>query len=825
MKTRSARLPAARSFRFPAPVTLARASLAAALAALLALPSAQATGPLSLYWDTNGSTSGAGSTIGTWGTDTYWTQSPGGTTVTTIYTAGSYVYFSAGTTGPTGVGVHGIVTANTINFTQTTPITLTTSTSNTVDVSGVGIVLDTNSGGVIINSAANPLQLGSSQTWTNKSSNDLSVSAASALASSVVLTLANNGTGAGKIHLTGPLANGTGAATTGLAVNSTNTGGLVELGGNTFTGGTTLTAGYVLISDGAAFGGSGNTVNFSGGTPIASSARSLVNTSTYNLVTDFAVGGKIGTTPYLGKITLASGATVDIKAYTSSNNGARTITLYGGNSSVTTNNAQLGLQTATFSNSYGTGSFRVIGGTGDTTSAPGIVSFEGVASFGSAVVLTVGPNATTVFSSDNRLSGNPGSPDVSVETNGVLNLSNGSSSSNQAIGGLYGAGKVLNNASSTGTSTLTIGGASAGLFSGIIQDSGLGHSSGKVALNVSKSSAGATQTLSGFGNTYTGSTTVTSGTLLVTGAHTGGAAYSVASGATLGGTGSIGSAINVSGTLSPGVAGIGTLTTGAVTFADGSTLAIDINTTNVNADLLVVNGGVTTGGSTVNLALTDLGGNVALPIGTRLVLASHTGTWSVTDVLSYGGLPVADGSTITLGNNTFTVAYADMTSGTASLTLTINPKSPYQSWIDGYAAQLPNAADRLPGADPDGDGLTNLQEFAFDGNPADVTIKGKISYSTTDPNAPGLSVTLAVRDGAVSGAGPNNSITLTADGIVYVIEGSETLTLFDKAIMEVSPASPLVPAPDSGWTARTFVISDSVGLPTARFLRVGVWQP
>ena len=100
-----------------------------------------------------------------------------------------------------------------------------------------------------------------------------------------------------------------------------------------------------------------------------------------------------------------------------------------------------------------------------------------------------------------------------------------------------------------------------------------------------------------------------------------------------------------------------------------------------------------------------------------------------------------------------------------------------------------------------------------------------MTFSTTDPNAPGLSVTLAVRDGAVLGAGPNNSVTLTVDGIVYIIQGSETLTVFDKAIVEVSPASTLVPAPDAGWTARTFVISDSAGLPTKRFLRVGVWQP
>ena len=206
------------------------------------------------------------------------------------------------------------------------------------------------------------------------------------------------------------------------------------------------------------------------------------------------------------------------------------------------------------------------------------------------------------------------------------------------------------------------------------------------------------------------------------------------------------------------------------------------------------------------------------------MVVKYSGTWIGTDVLSYNGVPVPDGSTIKLGVNTFAVAYSDASLGGTPMTLTA-VNSPFQNWIDGFSAQLPDSADRQPAADRDGDGLSNLLEFALDGNPADVSNKGRMIFSTTDTNAPGLSVTLAVRKDAVLGAGPNNSVTLTVDGIVYLIQGSETLTLFDKAIEEISPASPMVPPPDAAWTARTFHITDSVGLPDKRFLRVGVWQP
>jgi autotransporter-associated beta strand protein len=99
-------------------------------------------------------------------------------------------------------------------------------------------------------------------------------------------------------------------------------------------------------------------------------------------------------------------------------------------------------------------------------------------------------------------------------------------------------------------------------------------------------------------NTYTGTTTVRHGTLLVNGTHSGGSAYTVTPGATLGGNGTIHAAIFNDGTVAPG-SSAGTLhVDGDYTQASSGRLAIELASES-SFDLLEVTGSATLNGALV----------------------------------------------------------------------------------------------------------------------------------------------------------------------------------------------------------------------------------
>lgn len=364
--------------------------------------------------------------------------------------------------------------------------------------------------------------------------------------------------------------------------------------------------------------------------------------------------------------------------------------------------------------------------------------------------------------------------------------------------------------------TLTLGGTNAGdnlLGSPLVNPAGSGK------LNLVK--AGPGKWIVSGTNSYSGTTAVNAGTLWVNGIHSGVSTYTIATGATLGGTGSIASAVEVNGTLAPG-ASIGDLTTRSLDFGNNSTLAIEIDTSTGTADRVIVTGDVHTGGNKVNLTLTDLGANVPLANDTKLTLVTYSGVWDDTDIVHFNNAPVPDGATISLGANSFTVDYND---GNALTLTAANAASPFQLWISNPSFSLA-AADQDPTDDPDADGVSNLLEFALDGNPADGSNNGKMLVRTEDSGDAGsdrdLTLTLAVRNGATLASGPGGSVTLSVDGLVYTIQGSADLQNWNKTVGEVTPAFPLSPAPSPGWTARSFQITDSNTLPGKRFIRVGI---
>jgi outer membrane autotransporter protein len=143
-------------------------------------------------------------------------------------------------------------------------------------------------------------------------------------------------------------------------------------------------------------------------------------------------------------------------------------------------------------------------------------------------------------------------------------------------------GSIVGNVANSGT--LAFNRSDAITYAGVVSGSG----------NLIKTGAG-TLTLSGT-NTYTGATSVQQGMLLVTGATAG--TTTVNAGATLGGTGRIGSG-SFAGTVAPGTNGVGTLSaTGNVTFAAGSTFQVQVNP-DASSDRLVVGGTAILQGGTV----------------------------------------------------------------------------------------------------------------------------------------------------------------------------------------------------------------------------------
>jgi MYXO-CTERM domain-containing protein len=193
--------------------------------------------------------------------------------------------------------------------------------------------------------------------------------------------------------------------------------------------------------------------------------------------------------------------------------------------------------------------------------------------------------------------------------------------------------------------TLTLGGANPGantLRPNIVN--------GAAATNVAKNDAGK-WILTGL-NTYTGTTAVNGGTLLVNGSHTGGGAYTVAAGATLGGAGSIAANITSTGIVSPGnnAATAGPLAvTGNVTMNAGSTTLIEIGgTTAGQFDELNINGSLAAGG-TFDV---DLIGGFNPAAGNSfdvLDFGSATGTFTLSLPALGGGLAWNTASLLTTG--------------------------------------------------------------------------------------------------------------------------------------------------------------------------------
>jgi len=177
----------------------------------------------------------------------------------------------------------------------------------------------------------------------------------------------------------------------------------------------------------------------------------------------------------------------------------------------------------------------------------------------------------------------------------------------------------------------------------------------------------------------------------------------------------------------------------------------------------------------------------------------------------------------TAGVRVVTIAIGSDGSVTAIPSATEPGGSPFADWIAQFATQIPLEADRAPGADPDKDGFTNLQEFAFGGNPAVAGDNGQRYTRTVDATGNSLrdlTLTVEVRAGAtftVSGS----AMVAVRDGVSYRIEGTTDLQNFNSPVSEVTPHLG-TGSPKTGYEFKTFRLNASSGLTGQGFLRTTV---
>lgn len=303
----------------------------------------------------------------------------------------------------------------------------------------------------------------------------------------------------------------------------------------------------------------------------------------------------------------------------------------------------------------------------------------------------------------------------------VVNSRNDATNHTMTFGQLSGSGVIT----STGTGAnrvVVTGTAGESQFTGVIENN--------VGLTVN--APGATLALTG-AHTYTGTTLVSAGTLAVQGALPSANELSVAAGATLTGGGSVGVVdLAAEATLAPGV-GVGQFTASAVTLHGGSRLAVQVRDASGTAgqatgwDLLTVNGALAlaadaTGATPVVLALSGVSLDGAAGVVNNFNAATGY-TWRVATAASFGG--TFTGTEMVLDVTGFTAAnpasgiFSLAVEGT-DLVIRYQPAqtaNPLASWRMTHFGTAENAGNAANTADPDGDGLSNLLEYALNADP------------------------------------------------------------------------------------------------------------
>ncbi|MFC2102135.1 autotransporter-associated beta strand repeat-containing protein, partial [Bacteroidota bacterium] len=511
-------------------------------------------------------------------------------------------------------------------------------------------------------------------------------------------------------------------------------GTMVLSGANTYTGPTNISAGTLKLEASSTVSTSGPLGTTATGTTVASGAVldlngfSLTSAATEPIALNgtgltAAPAGALtntgGNASYSGAITLGSSSTIQATAsgtLTCSGNvtGSFDLTLDGATGSTGTISGII--STPTSVTKAGDGTWIVSGAntyTGATTISAGTLKLgaAGVISDLSAVSVT----GTLDLNGNNETIGSlAGAGTVTSSASGTLTLTTGGDGTSTTFSGIIqngsattvgltkvGAGTMILSGANTYTGLTTISAGTlqvgAGSTAGVIAAGSAITNNGNLIFNrtdsygqnysqvisgtgaLTENGTGGTLTLSG-ANTYTGLTTITSGTLkLGNAAALGGTANgtSITSGAVLDLNGinySAAEPLTVNGTgISSGGSVINSNATGA-TYAGLITLGSASSIIGGSGTITISNTGTITG-ATFGLTLGGAqGGTLASILGTTsgTLTKQDAGTWTLSGANTYTGLTTISAGTLKLGNAAALGGTANGTSITSGAVLDLN---------------------------------------------------------------------------------------------------------------------------------------------------------
>ena len=605
-----------------------------------------------------------------------------------------------------------------------------------------------------------------------------------AASGSGILTLIDSGgtariqVGAGVTTISAPIT----GSTTAILDGTTGTPPTIILTGtNTWTGGT-----IVKSNVSVQVGNNGTVGSLPTGSTLIDGSLTLYRSDTVTYTNSFFGSGSIvkkgaGTAIFMGSVTTTNG--IDNQQGTvqfgSGGAGVSLGAKVANAGSVVFNHNDLltlysvpSLITGTGSfTKRGTGTLQFSGGqlyTGTTTVEAGILRLgDGFSNSGSVVGPIVVNAGATLESAANGTR----SMASAVSGSGLFRVTGGQSLTYSGLATHTGGTSILSG------STLTIGnGTGSGFIAGDVIVGGILklNRTGSVAWGTSITGTGSVELVSSGINTFTGvksyagSTTVSSGKLVLSTDLTGGGAITIASGATLTGTGGVTGPAVINGIHEPG-GSAGSQSFGSLTYGTTSRLKWEL-VANTDAPLStgydVVSAGAVSisGGALLDVVLNTSGSTVSFldafwqqPHQWKVISAS-----SQTGGFSLGAITADSGGRATTVYGLFTIA----SDGTGSL-LSWTPLTPIVSWrlanFGSTGWNDPKVGGNL--ADPDHDGLPNILEYFFNSSPtvpSTVGLSGLVVNSTGSLEATYIrrktSDVVVVGEFALSPAGPWASV-------------------------------------------------------------------